>query len=131
MELRIKKIQNAGDISSEFIELTAIDPVNLKNFILSDSYNTHSTKIVRNHTYWFPELIVNAGTTIRLNTRKGLNNLKLANLYWNLDEPLWKDKLIAAYLIRIDDYLPFPDSKGFSDSLFLSLIHISEPTRPY
>lgn len=118
MELQIKKIQNAGDISSEFIELTAIDPVNLKNFILSDTYHTHSSKIFRNHTYWFPELMVNAGTIIRLNTRKGLNNLKLANLYWNLDEPLWNDKLIAAYLIRIDEYIPFPDSKGFSDSLF-------------
>ena len=120
MELKIKKIQNAGNLSSEFIELTAIAKANLKNFILSDSFHTNSDKHGRQHTFWFPELLVNPGTTIRLNTRKGIHNLKLANLYWNLDEPLWTEKFISAYLIRINDYTPFPDSKGFSDSLFSS-----------
>ena len=120
MELRIKKIQNAGDIRSEYIELTASTSTNLKNFILSDSFYTHSGEDCKKHTFWFPELNVNAGTTIRLNTRKGMNNLKLANLYWNLDEALWKEKFISAYLIRIDDYLPYPDTKGFMDTLFSS-----------
>lgn len=118
MELKIKKIQNAGDIRSEYIELTATAPVNLKNFMLTDSFHTHSGKDFKKHTFWFPELYVNAGTTIRLNTRKGLNNLKLANLYWNLDEALWKEKFISAYLIRIDNYIPYPDTKGFLDTLF-------------
>jgi len=120
MELRIKKIQNAGDIRSEYIELSANAPINLKNFIVSDSFYTHSEKDSKKHTFWFPELSVNPGTTIRLNTRKGINNLKLANLYWNLDEALWKEKFISAYLIRIDDYAPFPDTKGFLDTLFSS-----------
>ncbi len=118
MELQIKKIQNAGDLNSEFIELTVNAPTNLKNFILSDSFHNNPDKHVRNHTFWFPELYVTRGTTVRLNTGKGIHNLKLANLYWNLDEALWKDKFISAYLIRIDDYLPFPDSKGFVDTLF-------------
>lgn len=120
MELRIKKIQNAGDIRSEYIELTASTNTNLKNFILSDSFYTHSGEDCKKHTFWFPELTVNAGTTIRLNTRKGMNNLKLANLYWNLDEALWKEKFISAYLIKIDDYSPYPDTKGFLDTLFSS-----------
>jgi hypothetical protein len=120
MEIRIKKIQNAGDIRSEFIELKVNAPTNLKNFILSDSFYTHSDKDCRKHLFWFPELPVTQGITIRLNTRKGINNLQLANFYWNLDEALWKEKFISAYLIRIDDYIPFPDTKGFLDNLFSS-----------
>ena len=45
MELQIKKIQNAGDLNSEFIELTVNAPTNLKNFILSDSFHTSPDKI--------------------------------------------------------------------------------------
>ncbi len=120
MELRIKGIRNAGDIRSEYIELVANSTVNLKNFILSDTFYTHSNRNIKRHLFWFPELNIRMGTTVRLNTRKGLHNLELANFYWNLDEALWKQQFVSAYLIRIDDYIPYPDTKGFLDTLFSS-----------
>jgi hypothetical protein len=120
MELRIKRIHNAGDIRSEFIELFVNSPLNLKNFIISDTFYTQSDKDSKKHLFWFPEFSVRTGTIIRLNTRKGINNLESANFYWNLDEALWKDRFISAYLIKIDNYETFPDTKGFLDMLFSS-----------
>lgn len=116
MELKIKKIHNSGDVRSEYIEFSVEKPVNLKNYILSDSYHNNSEN--KKHVYWFPEITVKAGEVVRLNTGKGVNNPRLNNLYWNLESPIWKDKFISAYLIKIDDFVTYPDTKGFMGTLF-------------
>ena len=119
MELQIKRIHNLGDINFEFIELKANTSVNLKNFILSDTSYHKSTDAVSKHIYWFPELSVSKGTTIRLNTRKGINTQAgILDLYWNLDNALWKDKFATAYIIKIDHYVIFPEFSNYIDNLF-------------
>lgn len=120
MELRIKQIHNAGDIRSEFVELFVNSPVNLRHFILADTFYTQSDSDCRKNLFWFPELRVETGMSIRVNTRKGINNLHLNNFYWNLDEALWKNNFVSVYLVKIDEYLVFPDSKRFLDNLFSS-----------
>lgn len=118
MNLRIKKIGNPGDLRSEYIELSASSSLNLKNYMLCDSLYTNSGKESKRHSFWFPELWINKGDTVRLNTGIGIHNLKLANLYWNLSEPVWNNPNSSAYLIKIDDYISYPDNGGFVDSLF-------------
>lgn len=121
MELRIKKIHNAGDIRSEYIEMFVNAPINLKNFIVSDTCYSQSSKCEDKHIFWFPDLNVNTGTFIKLNSRQGINeNAGYINLYWNLKYALWKDRFATAYVIKIEDYIVFPDAKRYLDTLFSS-----------
>ena len=120
MELRIKNICNAGDIERECIELFVNFPVNLKNFMISD-HSFHRINNKSNKIFWFPELNVRSGATIKLHTRCGRNEYTgLIDIFWNLDEPLWKNKFATAYLIKIDNYCIFPEIKNCMDTLFSS-----------
>jgi len=120
MELKIKQIHNAGDIRREFIELYVNSPTNLKNFIISDSLYTQFQKDCKKFAFWFPDLQVNQGISIMLNTRKGINNFAKNTFYWNSNKALWKDKPVSTYLIKIDNFDKFPDSRRYLDSLFSS-----------
>lgn len=121
MELRIRKICNAGDIQSECIELIVNTPVNLKSFIVSDTCYRQSSNSGVKHFFWFPDLYVTAGTLIKLNSRLGINDgVGDLNLYWNLEYALWNDKFATVYLIKIDDYILFPDAKNYIGTLFSS-----------
>ena len=45
---------------------------------------------------------------------------------------LWKDNVTEADLAsELDELMADPDPEKLSDAFYLSLIHISEPTRPY
>ncbi len=119
MEMQIRKIFNSGDIRSEYIELRANISVNLKNFIASNTCYYHCANTELKNIYWFPELSVESGTVIRLNTRKGINkHLGILDLYWNLDHSLWKDKSAKIYIIKLDHYITYPEISNDIDALF-------------
>ncbi|MEO7357964.1 MAG: hypothetical protein ABIY50_10660, partial [Ignavibacteria bacterium] len=111
MELRIKKIYNAGDIRSEYLEIFVNSDTNLKNFVILNSFNVKFNKSGKNYFYWLPDHKVDQGESVIVNTRNGINDLTSLSFYWNLEKPLWKEAPSSVYLIRIRDYEKFPDAR--------------------
>lgn len=121
MELRIKSIYNPGDLEREYIEIFVNFPASLKDFMISDYSHIHACNNKPKRIFWFPDLNVKTGSVIRLNTRRGRNDYTgLIDIFWNLDEALWKNRFTTAYLIKIDNFCLFPETKNYMDTLFSS-----------
>jgi hypothetical protein len=107
--LQIIKINNSGEVSSEYVFIEVVADCNAGDYLLTDSTygadNAPSNKL--RHVFFFPSKEMKAGEYIVLWTKSGTYNLGKTstnspqhNLHWNLKETVWNITGDKAFLFK-------------------------------
>jgi hypothetical protein len=107
--LTITKVNNSGEISSEYVFLKVLEDCDIGDYLLTDStYGSDeapSNKL--RHVFFFPSMPVEAGDYIALRTKSGSYSLGKTskggpqhNLYWGLKETVWNVDGDQAFLFK-------------------------------
>ena len=113
MNLVITAVHGHGDQAKEYVQLDAVAPCELGDFILADTTYVAPNKVSNRvrHTHWFLDQALNKGDTVLLYTRRGangkrqrLNGTIIYDVYWNLNEPVWNDTEDTAILMRVAEW---------------------------
>lgn len=115
MSLRIYSLKNHGNAGQEYICLDVLEDCNLGDYAIADSTYGEKGKVSNKwrHLYWFKNQAVKKNDFVVLYTRKGANTVrdfergtekltvKVYDLFWNSDAPIWNDDIDCAALIRL------------------------------
>lgn len=107
--LRVTRIENTGDVATEYVMLKAEKDCNMGDYLLTDStYGSDeapSNKL--RHVYFFPPKLVKAGEYVSLWTRAGssstgrtTNDQIVHRIFWGLKETVWNVTGDKAFLFR-------------------------------
>jgi len=78
--IEILNVYGSGDLKNEVVELGRIGDGDL----CLTGWQLHDEQ---NHTYTFPNLVLNKDGTIAVYSRSGIDQVD--SFFWNLDEPVW------------------------------------------
>lgn len=107
--IKIKFVNNKGDLAKEYVLLTVEADCNLGDYLLTDStYGSNeapSNKL--RHVFFFPSVLVQKGERVVLWTRNGkyvvsktATNIPQHNFFWSLQETVWNIKGDKAFLFN-------------------------------
>lgn len=107
--LKIVKVNNSGELTSEYVFLKVVEECNIGDYLLTDSTygsdDAPSNKL--RHVFFFPAKVVKEGEYVVLRTKSGSYNLGETtagapqhNLYWGLKETVWNVDGDKAFLFK-------------------------------
>lgn len=108
MKLQIRSIAAPGDIEKERLVLKATSDADVGDYaVLWSGISTSGGPTSgRKRAYWFPDVIVRAGDTVVLYTKKGERGKKALDsggtahfFYWGNETPLWDENHCAVLLL--------------------------------
>lgn len=110
MDLRITRIQTEGDQDREYVYMRVVRDCDVGECLVADTiYGGDRVSNDLRHVFWFPDKRVRAGDAVVLRTGRGVDATSelrtggtLHRFYWNLDMPVWNDRIDAAVLIKVE-----------------------------
>jgi len=113
MNFIVRRVADKGVKNKERVVLFSEADIDIGQYMLFDTTYLDDGEVSSKlrHSFWFPDIDVEAGDLVVLYTKSGKKKIKKNDdgsrtifLYWGLDITVWNKSEDCAVLVKIDDW---------------------------